>query len=183
MSDHTVFRDKLVHMEGLWQPLYDTWEIPAGESCTVFFQSPDGRSIQQTNLQSAGHLLYPKRFLLWGIEINFLNPVSRKDQAELAFQFIIGEAQYFCSSLLNFREVEPGVCFYSPFYDHGGEPITKDCYCDEATFQKHIKGRKRSTLLIPPLQNFRAVISTSPNWDHHDDVKVQLIGELFREIA
>lgn len=66
--------------EAIWQPLYDYQAYAAaGQTSLNFFQIPKGqagKTIQDTNMEAAGALPVPKRFLLQAIEVVFFSGVT-----------------------------------------------------------------------------------------------------------
>lgn len=62
--------------EGIWQPLYDYHDIDNGLAATseVYFQNPigqNGKTLADTNMESAGQLPRPKFFLITSVHVAF----------------------------------------------------------------------------------------------------------------
>ena len=62
-------------MDVVWQPLYDyTTYAAAGQTSLTFFQTPigqGGKTLADTNLESAGQLPSPQKFIVESISIDF----------------------------------------------------------------------------------------------------------------
>ncbi len=60
-----------IKLETIWQPLWDTQLIEQGKDTLFFFQNPNGRGTEKTNVPTAGQLSWPKRFHLWEVSLHF----------------------------------------------------------------------------------------------------------------
>lgn len=74
--------------EVLKQPLYDYQTyLAAGQASLIFFQTPQGQSsktLADTNMEAAGQMPNPKRFLIRGIEIQFFPGVALPSTGPIA---------------------------------------------------------------------------------------------------
>lgn len=82
--------------ESIWWPLYDIQEYAAaGQSELSFFQNPigqNGKTLEDTNMTSAGQLPAKQSFIITGVEIVFFPGVDPG-------QFGVGEANTFINDM------------------------------------------------------------------------------------
>ena len=164
--------------EGIWQPLYDYQTYAAaGQTSLNFFQIPQGQSsktLADTNMEAAGALPVPKRFLIQGIEIVFFSGVTPGTfGAQAAAAYIndqnaiykSGHVQLFIGSKPYLDEAPIGV--FPPSWGLGGFAALADTTTAGANQQSMIQyargvGRvyEIPPMLLPSQQNFKVSI----NW-------------------
>lgn len=84
-----------IKLECIWQPLWDTQSLSQG--AVRFFQNPAGRDESQTNLQTAGALTWPKRYIVWELEVMLGHPYPALN--DLVMRMTIGEKRHFAMPL------------------------------------------------------------------------------------
>lgn len=168
-----------IRLETIRQPLYDT-QVQAGifslpmsrrdEHISQppeisFFQDPRGRGQRDTNLATSGGLTWPKRFDVDGVRISISHLV---DISEATFSLTVGEKRYLTLPLVNMER---------------DDDLDKDTAAGPLLPRMRFKTPDISpSIHIPPCQHFVARINTGSKYFESAEVRVQLLGELHREI-
>lgn len=188
--------------EGIWQPQYDYQTYAtAGTTSMSFFQVPQGqggKTIADTNIEQAGALPIPKRFLVQAIEVVFYSGVTPSTfGAGAAANYIndvhaiakSGHLQFFIGSKAYLDEAPIGV--FPASFGIGGFAAASDASTAAASQQTLVQygrpvGRtyEITPILIPSQQNFKvildwpAVVATPSGVDGR--IGVRLLGTLYR---
>jgi hypothetical protein len=154
---------------------------------TRFFHTPGWpKDYCESNVLAVGQLSWPKNFYAVGLELVLTNAVSDRGLAHSFVQFHIGEKVYFTSPLMLMRKRDGGKRFFSTFYETSGTDIPDDPQDVETPVQllqeinqKNLPG---VVLHIEPVRVFAVSLTTNRDWGVTQDVKLQLLGGLGREI-
>lgn len=188
--------------EAIFQPLYDYQAYAAaGQTSLNFFQIPQGQSgktLADTNMEAAGALPVPKRFLIQAIEIVFFSGVTPSTHgAQAAAEFVndvnavakSGHVQLFIGSKPYLDEAPIGV--FPQSWGLGGFAAVADgttLAADSQTLIQYARTVGRlyeiPPILIPSQQNFKVSI----NWPTAvatpstvaGRIGVRLLGTLYR---
>lgn len=188
--------------EAIWQPLYDSSAYAAaGQTSLTFFQVPNGQSsktLDDTNMELAGSLPMPKRFLIQAIEIAFFSGVTPATHGAQAaanyvndvnafyksghFQLFIGSKPYLDESPLGVMPPGWGMYVASALAD------TTTAAADSQSMVQYARPIGRTYEITPVLlesqQNFKVTLSWGtavalPSTSA-GKVFVRLLGTLYR---
>ncbi len=156
----------------VWRPhtYYDTLaaERSVVQRSYSFFQTPGGRTVDQTNMQTAGQLRRP--FVVTGIALLVGAPV---EESQTALQFWVGEFVAWRAPLANLRRDTKNYgkarFEYIPDQDHV-PPLTplallsfKDSIETADQIQSWVdRARWQNVFVIPAIQNFRLELILGP---------------------
>lgn len=188
--------------EGITQPLYDYQTYPnAGATSLTFFQIPNGQSgktLADTNMEQAGTLPAPKKFLIQAIEIAFFPGSSPSVNGAAAASeqwndtyavFKSGHFQLFIGSKPYLDEAPLGV--FPPGWRLAGAAALSDSTTAGADQQTRIgyagfSGRpyQITPIMLPTQQNFKVTITwpsaVSLPSGVDGRIGVRLLGALYR---
>lgn len=166
-------------IEGIRQSLYDFQTYAqAGQTSLTFFQIPVGQSnktLADTNMEAAGALPAPKRFLIESIEIHFFpgNAVSAfgaqaaaeniNDVYDVAksgwLDLFIGSKSYLTEAPLGRFPSSSGLGIFGAFADATTAGANMQSRIDYARFGGKVYQMEPPILLVPT-QNFKVTL----NW-------------------
>lgn len=166
-------------IEGIRQSLYDFQTYAqAGQTSLTFFQIPVGQSnktLADTNMEAAGALPAPKRFLIESIEIHFFpgNAVSAfgaqaaaeniNDVYDVAksgwLDLFIGSKSYLTEAPLGRFPSSSGLGIFGAFADASTAGANMQSRIDYARFGGKVYQMEPPILLVPT-QNFKVTL----NW-------------------
>lgn len=187
-------------LDVIWQPLYDYQTYAqAGQTSLSFFQAPigqGGKTLEDTNMESAGQLPAPQKFIVESISIDFFpgNDVGRDGNAGLAENWDdvysvmkSGWLDFIVGSKSRLQQAPLGA--FPPAYRLGGaaaetgeSAATTTSVIDYASFA----GREFSIIpvTLPANQNFKVTL----NWAAALPISVaarigvKLNGTLYRSV-
>lgn len=165
-------------IEGIRQSLYDFQPYAVGgQTSLTFFQVPAGQSgktLEDTNMEVAGSLPSPKRFLVESIELHFfpLNPVSQtgavsalnlKDVYAVSksgwLNLFIGSKSYLTEAPLGRFPPSNGIAAVEAISDTTSPAAARVTVIDYARFGG-MPYRVDPPILLVPTQNFNITV----NW-------------------
>lgn len=188
-------------IEGIRQSLYDFQTYAqAGQTSLTFFQIPVGQSnktLADTNMEAAGALPAPKRFLIESIEIHFFpgNAVSAfgaqaaaeniNDVYDVAksgwLDLFIGSKSYLTEAPLGRFPSSSGLGIFGAFADATTAGANMQSRIDYARFGGKVYQMEPPILLVPT-QNFKITLNwpTAVAINANARIGVVMNGILFR---
>jgi len=164
-----------IRLETIWQPLWDTQVLEQKGPLSVqhyFFQNPNGRPTIETNVPTAGHLTWPKRFHLWEVVIQFGSGHPA--------QFVEGRKEKLKEFFLSLMENHSYLGVRIGEKDHFKMPLEMMYSPSPGQYRAALC----TPLYFPPVQNFSVWIEykggNDPALQHK--ARVILNGYLHREI-
>lgn len=164
-------------LQPLWLPLYDT-QLISGVGSFSFFQNPSKYDGTVTNVDTAGQLMWPKRFSAVGVRFEFDRVVALDG---IIARISVGETNYWkasLSTLHRYQTAETRIHLGAAFGPYANQSLEAVVAVEE---KEGIKS-KLVPIFIPPVTNFRVEVNVSAAIEPVN-VRAILDGTLWREVA